>query len=114
MNASTSPSPEPVSDDALERSLREYFRSKMPSQFPPLTLAEPARSPAPGRNALLSHSRIVLAVCASALLLALWFLLGQNSPDRGTPIRGMQDTSATNRPIFSKSPAAAPGNQPAK
>ena len=75
--ASTPGQGEGLPDD-LDRLLRAYFRSEVPSPWPgaptPATV-QPAAAPLSNR---LAHSRLVLAASIAALLVGGWLLTGKS------------------------------------
>ena len=83
---SANPLPTPDAADALvDRQLRGYFRGKLPASFPALPLDASQPASARGSSSLLSHGRIVLAICVAVLLFGLWYLLDQNGASRPRP-----------------------------
>src|SRR5260370_1287393 len=75
MNANSLPPTDSPAERNADREYRAFFSAVMPNPFPPLALP---KSPEPvrvkPRRTRLALSRIVLAVCVSALLVALWVL----------------------------------------
>src|SRR6266851_2507127 len=85
MNANSLPPIDSPAERHADREYRAFFSAVVPNPFPPLELPkspEPVR--ARPRRTRLALSRIVLAVCVSALLVALW-VLKQPVNDRPSP-----------------------------
>src|SRR5262245_29974604 len=109
MNADTLPSPETNSEDLAERKLRDYFRSKLPAAFPPLSLpaiesSAEARRP---RRGPLSRSRVVLAICLSLVLAVVGYLISQNPGVRSDRIRNLNEATGQNKALFKQSTPTA-------
>jgi hypothetical protein len=102
MNASTPPQGQPPAGDGplddLDRRLRAFFRSQVPSPWPrlraPATVAR-GRGPLPA-------SRLALAASVAALLAGGW-LLGHRLPSPPAPGGVLQDDTAKVPPELRRS-----------
>jgi hypothetical protein len=94
----TSPqSAEPNAEDDLDRLLRDYFATKLPREFPPLTVdtAEPI-VPIRSAPSPLSRGRLIMAACVVAVVLGFGWLL-RLTPTTGQPPVGLgNDPTAAN------------------
>jgi hypothetical protein len=95
MTISSQSAPEPKSNDGLDRLLREYFGSKIPQSFPPLSLdsAQPA-TPRMQRRSPMTRSRLTLAACVAAIAIAFGYLLSSAPVGQSQKPIGLNDSSA--------------------
>lgn len=95
--------PQSNSDDGIDKLLHDYFRSKLPSQFPPPPLGQV--EPAPRRRPAtpLRYGRAVLAACVVAVVLGFGYLFSTANRGGLNPV-GFNGTTATH----DKAPHDAP------
>jgi hypothetical protein len=81
MNQSSPTNVDPQADDGLDRLLREYFKTQVPRQFPPLPMGvvEPVPMARIQQPSPLSRGRWVLAVCVAVVLIGFGLLLQTQS-----------------------------------
>jgi hypothetical protein len=112
MNPTTSPAPTdglPLED--LDHQLRAFFRSEMPSPWPPLKA--PVTLTARRSEGILPTSRLALAASIAALLLGGW-LIGNRLPGLPGPVGSLDNGTATvpkelrPTPLHPQPPARAP------